>query len=455
MVFFLFETWHSSQFNYKPITDKYNIIENYGNRLGNRGRLSNGYILAISKIIFPRIRVNKQTEQYISIQYLGERIKVNMCFTYLSSLSISPLEHIFSNVDQVDEICFIIGDLNARIGLYQNENQCQILNRNSYDKSLNTRGRKLISLLDQSNFIVMNGCTFSDRNGEYTFANLNGCSVIDLCLATTNIAEHVDLRVLDTEGSSHFPILISINDIPLQETTFSYDKIIWDDSKTHPFLDNLDNLLSYHPSDEISLPQYINIINQAAKDSCLTKVINNKKNKLSYGPAWFDKKCLIEKKVTLSKLREFRLSRNVETLTKYLAAKRSYSNLLKAKKIRFTKTLDNNLSQPRNAYQFYRALSYYRPKKFNRPNSQSTVSIDSFKNFFQDKFSGNNKVDEIHAPVINIIELDSPFSIQELNVAIAKLSRNKAPGPDKIPNEIIKALDDNNRTTLLNCINKT
>ncbi|CAG7716028.1 unnamed protein product, partial [Allacma fusca] len=37
-----------------------------------------------------------------------------------------------------------------------------------------------------------------------------------------------------------------------------------------------------------------------------------------------------------------------------------------------------------------------------------------------------------------VSELDKPISITELNEAIANLSSGKAPGPDKIPNTVLK-----------------
>ena len=48
----------------------------------------------------------------------------------------------------------------------------------------------------------------------------------------------------------------------------------------------------------------------------------------------------------------------------------------------------------------------------------------------------------------------NPFDIIELENAITMLKNNRAPGPDEVPNEMLKYLDDENRHVLLRHINK-
>ena len=50
---------------------------------------------------------------------------------------------------------------------------------------------------------------------------------------------------------------------------------------------------------------------------------------------------------------------------------------------------------------------------------------------------------------------DDPLTVQELERAIAKLASKKAPGPDKISNEMIKHLGPKAKQVLLKFINKT
>ena len=95
----------------------------------------------------------------------------------------------------------IIGDLNARLGLLHDmiindnldrrvvenlehlflySNDAQLSPRNSKDSNVNSQGRKFIGLFRESGLRVINGRTVSDPNGEITFQNRQGTSMIDL-----------------------------------------------------------------------------------------------------------------------------------------------------------------------------------------------------------------------------------------------------------------------------------
>src|SRR5665811_2170166 len=105
---------------------------------------------------------------------------------------------------------------------------------------------------------------------------------------------------------------------------------------------------------------------------------------VTYSPKWFDQKCLDHKKkpqLCLTKLRKADKNNNVECKNSYLTARTIYKNLCNAKKLRFMCTLDQKLSNIRNAKDFYGALSFYSPKYSNYESSEH-VNPDSFKNFY-------------------------------------------------------------------------
>ena len=54
--------------------------------------------------------------------------------------------------------------------------------RNNEDKTINQFGRKLLSLCKASGLRILNGRHAGDRNGNITFYNANGTSLIDYVL---------------------------------------------------------------------------------------------------------------------------------------------------------------------------------------------------------------------------------------------------------------------------------
>ena len=59
---------------------------------------------------------------------------------------------------------------------------------------------------------------------------------------------------------------------------------------------------------------------------------------------------------------------------------------------------------------------------------------------------------KIHKDKVSFNERD--YSIEEFETCVNKTNNRKAPGPDKIQNELIKQLDKENKHTILNLINK-
>lgn len=121
------------------------------------------------------------------------------------------LETDIANFQRLGYVC-VIGDLNSRCGTQQEFIKDDILNehirqhinsflgytnsmeygdRLSEDHNVNSFGRKLLNMCRTSNLVIMNGRSTSDSNGEITFHNHLGTSVIDYAV--------VDSRMLNTK----------------------------------------------------------------------------------------------------------------------------------------------------------------------------------------------------------------------------------------------------------------
>lgn len=85
--------------------------------------------------------------------------------------------------------------------------------RDSLDLKSDGRGEKLLSLMETSGLILINGRTESDCPANYTFVNKNGKSIIDLFWSNLLGAVYVrDLNVnYIVTASDHFPVIVTLN----------------------------------------------------------------------------------------------------------------------------------------------------------------------------------------------------------------------------------------------------
>lgn len=132
------------------------------------------------------------------------------------------LEKLESQIQIINaEDLIIIGDMNGRIGDRQNvEIDESVRIRKSKDIVINSNGKALLNLCEVYNLDVIKGTTPSDSAGEYTFANRNGNSVIDICMAGGEWKNRItDFRVREQVMSDHMPIQITVS-FPINTEAF-------------------------------------------------------------------------------------------------------------------------------------------------------------------------------------------------------------------------------------------
>jgi hypothetical protein len=421
-----------------------------------------GYLLGISKDLENRASVLIMEDEYCIIEVTQNFEKILMCFVYLSPSCMVTLFEIFERLDLDNNHCIVIGDMNARIGNYQSpsimEDNISISNtRNSKDKVVNSRGRMLKNYLTSSFLKIMNGSTLSDPDGEFTFTNRNGSSVIDICLSTMIVSQYLDLEVLSSHESSHLPLLVSLN----KETDPIYHnvpKIIWEPERSDSFRTHLKSYINVSQESPITLSMFNSSILCAAESSGLLKTRKIGGIRTNNYPQWFDQKCLASKKDVNLRLRNFRNSCDVnryEAKHRYLDAKRSYNNLKKAKQTLHRNRIHQQLSNSRSCSEFYKALKCFNARNLDL-SMKEHVKPAQFRDYYSELFRHEETVTthyNTHIGTKKECSLDDEFSFSELNMAIKKLALKKAPGPDSVINEIWHALDTNQRLLLLDTIN--
>ena len=351
----------------------------------------------------------------------------------------------------------------SRVGNAQNgfRDLSKLGNRCSKDTVVNRRGDKLLATLTDLDMCILNGNSSSDYNGEFTYISPQGASTIDLCTVSKDIKVCSDFKVLDLLHSSHFPILLKLgtqSENKLAVAVRSVKIIKWDPSKYELFKYLMDQKSLQGTA--CSLTQILDNIFEISQDCELVVERKLTGNRTPRGPIWFDRECIRSKREVAKALKIFRNNKKSgsnrsikEYLDIYLNKKKEYKELQIETKKAFYDNVVNLLRNSNKTKEFYKAIALYR--NGSRANTNTTkVPIETFKDFFEGVFQFEME----HTIETNIKEngsdeLDSDFTITELNIAIAKLAKNKAPGSDGVPNEIWKALPDSTRFDLLNSFN--
>ena len=121
----------------------------------------------------------------------------------------------------------IIGDFNARTGLFSDYVECDtddhvqvgdnycvdddITKRANCDKETNHYGSKLLSLCKSAGLRIVNGRVDSDREGAFTCVTPNGTSTVDYMLVSHSMFNDVtDFRVGCMIESDHMPLELTL-----------------------------------------------------------------------------------------------------------------------------------------------------------------------------------------------------------------------------------------------------
>jgi len=143
-------------------------------------------------------------------------------------------------------------------------------------------------------------------------------------------------------------------------------------------------------------------------------------------------------------------------LATYIESKRVLRETEAGARRIFYEDISNKLRNAKDSKEFFKALSIFRNRRGSA--KKITVPVDTFKKFFEDvyKITAETLSNEVvpERTEISVAELDAQFTIVELDIAIKKLGKNKAPGSDGVPNEIWKTFPENAKLELLKVFNE-
>lgn len=366
------------------------------------------------------------------------------------------------------DIFIIAGDFNSRLSILGQLDPNIVIGtslqevRTSADQITNHRGRLLDEFMDSNGFILLNGRSRGDSPAQFTFANSNGQSTVDLIWVNSLSLHLIEDMWVDNiwSSSDHFPITVEIRStVPQKPNNTPVNKepssLRWVASAKELYVSEMYHSLHATPdlttwtTNEIN-NYLVNSIITAANNCRMIKLTSNKKNHYTSKP-WFDAECRALKAVVNSSLK---LCRNTpfdhSNWVNYQLKKSTYHKLLEKRKVAYTNSLQQKFANTRNASEFWSVIRSTR-KQLVQP---STITLEDWENFYHSIYTPSPH--SVHLSSCHSDDsLDAQITMDELLKSIAKCKTNKAAGPDGIPNEFFKEIPPNWFPVLLELFNIT
>lgn len=206
-----------------------------------------------------------------------------------------------------------MGDFNARIGQLNNiyekyifEDSKLLETRSSSDLIVNIRGQRLVKLMEDMGYLVLNGRSIDDCPASFTYSSSKGKSAIDLAWVTFNSINLIDqFEVIDFSIYSNHMLckikmshLLPTNVTLNRETVELTQRIKWDPERDMQYVNALSSYLSIfreNDNPEILAKYLISNINNSLRDAEMMK-IQKPSVYVTYNSPWFDKQCMEAKK---------------------------------------------------------------------------------------------------------------------------------------------------------------
>ena len=363
----------------------------------------------------------------------------------------------------------LIGDFNAWIGKEQFLEEDVFVNaknvwneRKSNGLVIDSKGRKLLSKLNDCNLVVLNGRSKGDEMGSFTYKKNNKCSVIDFAICSANLLELVEeFKVIWSDLSDHNQICLklclnlSVTKQDRNSSVTLLPKIRWNKNNMIINNFNVQQAITNGNFSDINLVKIKEIIQSVFT----SQDVSNKYSK--FKEKWYDKELLMERNKSfyfLNKWRKCRVGRsendqNCQNLYElYRNANKNYIEKCTEKKRNYFASISKKLSEIRNSSDWWKWTKLLKDDNvMSNGNVKMTDLVSQFSSLL---FDPNLEGISFCEPFVEDVMLDSNFSIDELDLALMSLKDNKAVGEDRIPIECYKYGPECLKNLLVKCFNE-
>lgn len=430
-------------------------------------------------ITWCKVKANNNDEILIGLTYIppeGSKNFNSECFEQITDtlLSLESLDN---------KPILIMGDFNARTGeledfLADDEHQEIMPPRSNRDKSINGNGKKLIDFCRTSDFKLINGRYFDDKDiGEYTSANYRGSSTIDYMLGNNNLHSKLLSFKVDAFDAClsdvHSPITCqlkvnspeqtNITEEHIQNNNKNKKRIAWNPAKANLYRTAFDNELTesiHSESNTLSVDDLLGKINDSIYNAATSAGLatRNHRKPIRSGKKhfeWFDTDCKTAKNLYNKVKRNVPRTHTGKETIKHAA--REYKYLINRKRKNYRKELKSKLKSCRSND----PAEYWKLIKGNRIQERCGTTLTKLTKHFEE-LNKNNNSNSVPLPDTQLKaaneqpndSLNRVFDWSEIEKQLSAAKNNKAAGIDEISADFLKKLPVNVNRLILTLFNK-
>ena len=416
--------------------------------LGNRA--TGGSAIVVKSNITHEFLPLRTAIQAVAIKVTLKK-QYTICSVYLEPGSQITIQDLQDLINQLPHPFLILGDLNAHSPLW-------------FSDTSNNMGKLIEQLFQENDISILN-----DNCPTYFNTYHNSTSIIDLGLCSSTVfADFIWSVTEDLHGSDHFPVLVKLAQ-PLNVPSlpkWNLDKADW--NKFYQESIKINNIISIDSHLE-AYDALERLIISAANKS----IPQSKPSKGKPHVPWFDSKCKILRKITLTCYDRYRAnSSNINKIVykRALARKRKYFKEAKRKSWQdYISQIDTNTPVTK-VWNKIRKLSgkyvppplpslnvdddlIYEPTGVAEELAKHFSNVSSKNNYTTDFINRDNSINFPNFSSQNTEYYNQPFQLREFNDALSN-TKNTSPGEDSIKAEMIKRLPNQTIKLLLGIYNK-
>ena len=484
------ETFTSIDFNFEIYFSDYFVFHSPAVKLSHQGRRSGGVVTIVKKSCMNTVSQLPCTYDNMTVLRLcsittGELILISVYIPPVDSqyykgkelkCNLVLLEEVLSEIQEAypNANIIICGDLNARTSQWNlhtsdcdyDDDQDQlglqdycycpntVYYRQSEDNVTNQFGNILIELCKVYHICILNGSNVKDKKGKLTYVSQHGESTIDYCLLlATNPHFKAFVNVGSRIESSHMPLEITVDSETTQRFTAKQVKqvsrIIWDENKEEEVLKIMQSadFIALLNRADTSLNTCVNssvkLLTAALGQTieCMRHTFISSNQIKQRKTEWYDDECKNSRLLANRALFAYRKTLAIADKTLYTQSRNNYKKLIRQKKQNYEKTLSTYLLKNlHNSDKFWHIIRKKSWKRAKLPD----IGIETWKSYFESLLTQNSAfvanliADDENGTDVNDLDLDDEITTDEVDQAISKLGRGKAPGLDEISSELVK-----------------